>query len=106
MVEHINDEFSGLSTLLHKAGLAVAEVAPIFGVSRTSVYTWINEGKGPQQGVIRRQGGAAIKLIERAVAAGDLPMKNVELNDRGAVLASIFRKHLGPPRAQVPRSED
>ena len=95
-MSHVNDEFCELGALLKKAGLTVAEIAPVFGVSRVSVYTWISD-KGPQQPVIRRQALAAIHLIERVVEAGDLPMIEVEQKDRGTVLAAIFRKHLKPP---------
>lgn len=100
-----SDKFTMLRSLLEKAGLSVDEVAPLFEVSRVSIYTWMND-HGPQQPLIRSRALRVIALLEKVTASGDLPLVEVEKKDRHQVLTTIFKKHLAVPAKRPARAED
>lgn len=100
-----DDKFTTLKPLLEKAGISVDEVVPLFEVSRVSIYTWMND-HGPQQPLIRSRALRVIALIEKVVAAGDLPLVEVEKKDRHQVLTAVFKRHLAPLPKAPARAED
>ena len=99
------EKFVALRGLLAKAELSVDEVTSLFEVSRVSIYSWMKD-HGPQQPLIRSRALRVITLIEKVVAAGDLPLKEVPRADRPTVLTNGFRKHLAPPVKPASRAED
>ena len=98
-------KFTSLRDLLTKAELSVDEVTSLFEVSRVSIYSWMKD-HGPQQPLIRSRALRVIALIEKVVASGDLPLKEVPRQDRPKVLHAVFKKHLAPAVKPAARAED
>lgn len=99
------EKFQNLRDLLHRAGLSVDEVVPLFEVSRVSVYAWMSD-HGPQQPLIRSRALKVIALLESIVAKGDLPLKEVQKKDRPQVLKSVFKRHVACPPKPPARAAD
>ena len=66
-------DFKNLAVLLDNAGIPVSVAAPIFKVSRTTIYSWC-EGHAPNQELLLSNALRFIALIEKAHVAGGLPL--------------------------------
>lgn len=86
-------DFINFSDLLSKAGVTVEEAAKLFKVSRVTVYAW-REGNAPNQQLILDRAERIIAAIDKATAAGALPVLNLEKDARYLKLAEVLRKHL------------
>ena len=86
-------EFKNLKQLLTAAGLSVMEAAPLFKVTRPTIYHWI-KGNVPPQQVVKAWAVRMMTVISAAVAANDLPLQDVAKADRPKVINGIIRKHL------------
>ena len=80
--------------LLAAAGLSKAEAAKIFGTTRPTMYHWCS-GAAPTQKVLRDNANRVINLLNKALAAGDLPLSaDVAKEQRLNALLSALRKQL------------
>lgn len=86
-------DFTNFSDLLARAGVTVEEAAKLFKVSRVTVYAW-REGNAPNQQLILDRAERIIAAIDKATAAGALPVLNLEKDARYLKLAEVLRKHL------------
>ena len=85
-------DFNQLRPLLDTAQITVAEAAEVFGASKPTLYSWCS-GKGPTQSVLRRNAEMKITLIEKALAAGQLPLDiNTDPTVRVRLIQSAMRK--------------
>jgi len=86
-------DFNNLRALLDKAGISIAEASVIFKTSRPTLYSWCS-GNAPTQGLLLSNAERLIKVIERAVAAEDLPVVDLEKEKRLPAITAELRKHL------------
>ena len=87
-------ERNNFSDMLARAGVTVEEAARLFKVSRVTIYTW-RDGHAPNQQLILDRAERIITAINKATAAGDLPIINLEKDAKYQKLAETLRKHLG-----------
>lgn len=88
-----NYDFSNLRALLDKADISVSNAAVIFKTTRVTIYSWC-EGKAPTQLLLLNNTERLIRVIERAVEAGDLPLLDVDPAQKLGKIMSTLRKHL------------
>ena len=86
-------DFNNFSDLLSRAGITVEEIAKLCRVSRVTIYAW-REGNAPNQQLILDRAERIIAAVEKAVAAGALPIVNLEKDAKYLKLAETLRKHL------------
>lgn len=79
-----------LRELMDTAGLHVTEVAELLGISRNCVHTWLREGVKPRQRWSREATDRLTQRIQKAVAGGVLPLKEVRRGERLGMLKRIL----------------
>lgn len=85
------EKFEGL---LNKAKITKAEAAKLFKVSRPTIYTWC-AGHPPTQGLLISNNERLVKVIERAIEHGDLPLATtIESDRRMDYIVAALRRHL------------
>ena len=89
----MNETFKNLRTLLDKAGITVTEAAELFKTSKPTVYHWCR-GNAPSMPLVRDNALRMVKVIERAIAGGSLPLVDVMPERRSAEILAALRKHL------------
>ena len=63
-----------LQKIAHDSGLTRTEIARLFGVSRQTLYSWINGTSQPQQAFMKRLVGRGCDSILHAMKMKVLPM--------------------------------
>jgi len=87
-------DFKNLRTLLVSAGITIAEAAHIFKTSRTTLYSWC-AGNAPNQELLLVNTTRLIRVIQKALDAGDLPVKGVAFKeDRINEITKVLKRHL------------
>lgn len=89
----MNEPFINLRKTLDAAGITVAEASALFKTSKPSVYHWC-EGNAPAMPLVRDNALKMIRLIEKSVAGGDLPLMDVEPEKRIGEITKALRKYL------------
>lgn len=89
----MNEKFKTLRTLLDSAGITVAEASELFKTSKVSIYHWC-AGNVPSMPLVRDNALKLISLIEKAVAGRDLPLVDVESDNRIGEITQVLRKYL------------
>lgn len=84
-----------LKAILDKSGIKKTEAALLFVVSRHAVYDWI-DGTIPKNKLIRTNTERMVKLIEKAVESGELPLpprtpRNMRLQLIKGILQKLYR---------------
>jgi hypothetical protein len=86
-------DFKKFSALLTRAGITVIEAAKIFKTTRTTIYHW-REGNTPKQELLLQFACKWISAIEKAIAAGDLPLlPETARQDRFRLIITALKKH-------------
>lgn len=85
--------FTQLRALLDRAGISIFEGAQIFKVSKVTLYSWC-DGAPPNQALLLANTERLIKVIEKAVAAGSLPIVDIPKEERVTAIVTALRKHL------------
>lgn len=82
-----------LTNLLAQAKLTSSDFARIMGVSRVTIYNWLNVGE-PHK-ILRPKYEKITAAIKRAADAGDLPVTERRAEQRRLKILSAIRLHIG-----------
>lgn len=93
MVTKSTYDFTKLRPLLDSAGITIEEASHLFRTTKPTMYSWCN-GNGPNQALLLSSALKLVVVIERAVEAKALPVRDLEKPQRLPAITAVLRKYL------------